>query len=317
MKLPAVLRTPPPRVAVEIGPSRVAAVAVAGASPAGVALAGWAVEPLPPGAVVPSLTASNVVNPAELEAALRRAWDRLGQHPKRVSLVIPDAAAKVSIVRFKDVPSKASDLDELVRFQIRKAAPFSIENSQVSFTAGDRTADGQDFVVVQARRDLILEYEQACANAGATAGIVDLATFGLAQCAISTGGGVTGDWLLIHAGAEGATIAIYRGRHPVFFRNRGASGDGQLGDLVHQTAMYYQDRLGGRGFSRVFAGGTTAAALASPVWTGIQDRLGVQAEVLLGAGGAMAVAARRMLEPETADAITPALGAALSLWAEG
>ena len=315
MKLPAILCTPPPRVAVEIGPSRIAAVAVAGAGPAGVTLAGWAVEPLPPGAVVPSLTSSNVLNPAELESALRRVWDRLGQHPKRVALVIPDAAAKVSIVRFKDVPSKASDLDELIKFQIRKAAPFRIEDSQVSFTAGDRTADGQDFVVVQARRDLVLEYERACADSGAIAGIVDLATFGLAQCAIETGGGVTGDWLLIHAGAEGATIAIYRGRHPVFFRNRGASGDGQLGELVHQTAMYYQDRLGGRGFSRVFAGGTTASALASPVWTGIQERLGVHAEVV-GAGSAMAVAARRALEAETADAITPALGAALSLWAE-
>ncbi len=315
MKLPAVLRTPPPHVAVEIGPSRVAAVAVAGTGPAGVTLAGWAVEPLPPGAVVPSLTASNVVSPADVEAALRRAWDRLGQHPRRVALVVPDAAAKVSIVRFKDVPSKASDLDELIKFQIRKATPFRIEDSQVSFTAGDRTADGQDFVVVQARRDLIMEYEQACAGTGAVAGVVDLATFGLAQCAIATGGGVTGDWLLIHAGGDGATIAIYRGRHLVFFRNRGASGDGHLSELVHQTAMYYQDRLGGRGFSRVFAGGATAAALASPVWTGIQERLGVRAEVL-GAGSTMAVAARRALEPETADAITPALGAALSLWVE-
>jgi type IV pilus assembly protein PilM len=315
MKLPAILRTPPPSVAVEIGPSRVAAVAVAGAGPAGVTLAGWAVEPLPPGAVVPSLTASNVVNPSEVGAALRRTWDRLGQHPRRVALVIPDAAAKVSIVRFKDVPSKASDLDELVKFQIRKAAPFRIEESQVSFAPGDRTAEGQDFVVVQAKRDIVTEYEQVCAGAGAISGIVDLATFGLAQCALATGDGVAGDWLLIHAASEGATIAIYRGRHLVFFRNRGASGDGQLGELVHQTAMYYQDRLGGRGFSRVFVGGTTASALAGPVWTLIQERLGVRAEVL-GAGGAMAVAARRALEPETADAITPALGAALSLWAE-
>ena len=313
MKLPAFLRTPPPRVAIEIGPSRVTAVAVAGG--AGAPVSGWAVEPLSPGVVVPSLTASNVTSPGDLAAAVGRAIDRLGQHPKQVALVVPDAAAKVSIVRFKELPSRQSDLDELVKFQIRKAAPFRIEESQVSYSAGGRTAEGQDFVVVQARRDVILEYEQACVAAGAVPGIVELATFGLAQCAIITNGGLSGDWLLIHAGAEGASIAIYRGRHLVFFRNRGASGDGQLAELVHQTAMYYQDRLGGGGFSRVFAGGTTSAGLADPVWVAIQERLGARAEAV-GPSGNMDLNARRSLDPDTAEAITPALGVVLSLWAE-
>jgi hypothetical protein len=213
----------------------------------------------------------------------------------------------VSLVRFKEVPAKASDLDELVKFQIRKAAPFRLEESQVSYAAGERNEEGQEFVVAQARRDNIAEYEQACAAAGATPGVVDLTTFGLAQCALATAGGLTGDWLLIHAGPDGATIAIYRGRHLVFFRHRGAEGDGQIGDLVHQTAMYYQDRLGGHGLGRVLAGGTSESGLTSPVWLGIQARLGVRAEV---------VAPGSAVDPGLADAVTPALGVALSLWAE-
>ena len=224
MKLPSILRTTPPSVAIEIASSRVTAVAVSG-SGAYVKLGGWAVEPVPEGAVAPSLTAPNVVRPADVVSAVRAALERLGQRPRRVALVIPDAAAKVSLVRFKDVPSRAADLEELVKFQIRKAAPFRVEDSQVSFAAGDRTAEGQEFVVVQARRDIVAEYEQACQGAGATAGVVDLATFGLAQCALRTAAGLTGDWLLIHGVADGATIAIYRGRHPVFFRRRGADGD--------------------------------------------------------------------------------------------
>ena len=101
MKLPPFLRTPPPRVALEIGPSRVTAVAVTAAPGRGVTVAGWAVEALPAGAVVPSLTASNVSNPTALAQAVGRAWDRLAVRPKRVALLVPDAAAKVSIVRFK------------------------------------------------------------------------------------------------------------------------------------------------------------------------------------------------------------------------
>jgi Tfp pilus assembly PilM family ATPase len=309
MKLPAMLRTPPPSVAVEIAPARVTAVAVSGRG-AGVRLGAWAVEPLPAGSVVPSLTAPNIVRPADVGEALRAALERLGQRPKRVALAIPDAVAKVSLVRFKDVPSRAGDLDELIKFQIRKAAPFRVEESQVSYAAGERAPDGQEFVVVQARRDIVSEYEQVCLSLGATAGVVDLTTFGLARCALAARGGPAGDWLLIHPGSDGATIAIYRGRNPVFFRHRGADGDGHLGDLVHQTAMYYQDRLGGQGFSRVLAGGTAQASLAGEAWQAIQDRLGVRVEVVAAAGG-------EAIDRAAADAIPPAFGVALSLWAEG
>jgi Tfp pilus assembly PilM family ATPase len=309
MKLPSILRTPPPSVAVEIAPSRVTAVAVSG-SGAEVKLAAWAVEPLAEGCLVPSLTASNLVKPAEVASAVRTALERLGQRPRRIALVIPDAAVKVSLVRFKDVPSRAADLEELVKFQIRKAAPFRVEDSQVSFAAGDRSPEGQEYVVVQARLDIVAEYEQACMAAGATAGVVDLSTFGLAQCALRTTAGLTGDWLLIHGTVDGATITIYRGRHPVFFRRRGADGDAHLGELVHQTAMYYQDRLGGGGFSRVLAGGTAASALTGAAWTGIQARLGVRAELVTPGGGAPVDAA-------LAEAIPPAYGVAASLWAEG
>ncbi|HOG29199.1 MAG TPA: pilus assembly protein PilM [Vicinamibacterales bacterium] len=315
MRLPAVLRSPPPRVALEIGPSRAAAVSVTGSAGRGVTVDAWAVEPLPPGAVAPSLTAPNVADPAVLADAVGRLWQRLGLRPKRVALLVPDATAKVSIVRFKDVPAKASDLDELVKFQVRKAVPFRLEDSQVSYAAGERSPDGQDFVVVQARREIVEEYERACLATGAAPGIVELASFGLAQCALVTSGGIAGDWLLIHAGSEDATIAIFRGRHAVFFRNRSASGDGHLGELVHQTAMYYQDRLGGQGFARVFAGGVAAGDLSTPVWTAIQERLGAAAEIV-GAGGSLSVPARRGLAPGDLEAMAPALGVVASRWAE-
>ena len=312
MKMPSMLRTPPPSVAIEIAPFRVTAVSIAGPS-SKPRLAGWAVEPLPAGAVAPSLTAANVLKPADVAAALGRALVRLGQRPKRVALAIPDGAAKVSLVRFKDVPARSSDLDELVKFQIRKAAPFRVEDSQVSYAAGERSEDGQEFVVVQARRDIVSEYEQVCRAAGATPGVVDLSTFGLARCALETTSGLTGDWLLIHPLADGATIAIYRGSHLVFFRHRGAEGDGQLGELVHQTAMYYQDRLGGRGFSRVLAGGLPSSGLSNPAWIGIQARLGVRAEAV--APGIVDSGTGASPDPAVTDAIPAPLGVALSLWA--
>jgi hypothetical protein len=96
----------------------------------------------------------------------------------------------------------------------------------------------------------------------------------------------------------------------VFFRHRGADGEAHLGELVHQTAMYYQDRLGGGGFGRVMVGGSTPESLNGPVWAGIQARLGVGAEVVQAGGGAA-------VDPARLDAVPPAFGLAASLRDEG
>jgi hypothetical protein len=54
-----------------------------------------------------------------------------------------------------------------------------------------------------------------------------------------------------------------RGPDLIFFRNRLADTDGTLADLVHQSAMYYEDRLKGAGFSRVILCGAAASRRAA------------------------------------------------------
>ncbi len=186
----------------------------------------------------------------------------MGARPKRVALAIPDSVAKVSLLRFEKVPPRARDLDELVRWQVRKAAPFRIEDAQLSYMPSLTAADGStEFVVVMARKDIIREYEAACEDAGAQAGIVDLTTFNVINAVLAGPQTPTDDWLLVHVTHEDATMAILRGDALVFFRNRIADGEAGLADMVHQTAMYYEDRLSGSGFGRVvLAGGGSPAA---------------------------------------------------------
>ena len=68
------------------------------------------------------------------------------------------------------------------------------------------------------------------------------------------------DWLLVHVTREDATMAILRGESLVFFRNHAAEGEAGLADMVHQTAMYYEDRLSGTGFGRVMLAGARSPA---------------------------------------------------------
>ena len=63
-------------------------------------------------------------------------------------------------------------------------------------------------------------------------------------------GTAPGDWLLVHVTPDASTMAIVRDGALLLFRHRPVDGEGSLSDLGHQTAMYYEDRLGGRGLSR-------------------------------------------------------------------
>ena len=276
-----------------------------------------AMESLPSGAVVPSLNAVNVVDPKAVALALRRVFERMDIRPKRVALAIPDSVAKVSLLRFEKVPPRASDLDELVRWQIRKAAPFRIEDAQLSYMPSLTAADGStEFVVVMARRDIIREYETVCEDAGAQAGIVDLATFNVINALLAgpqaPGHPPTADWLLVHVTHEDATMAILRGDALVFFRNRTADGEAGLADMVHQTAMYYEDRLSGSGFGRVvLAGGGSPAAQggqdADYLRRALEQRLGTKVDAV-DPRNAATLMDRITANSELLDALAPLVG---------
>jgi Tfp pilus assembly PilM family ATPase len=300
-----------PSVAVEIGSQRVSAVSVetrAGRA----AVTAHAVEPLPPGAVVPSLTADNVHDRAAVVAAVTRVMERVGR-PRRIGLVIPDPVAKVSLVRFERVATRAAELDQLIRWQVRKSAPFAIEDAQVSHVIGARTAEGQEFVVSVARRAVIAEYESVCADAGAHAGIVDLSTFNVVNAVLAGSPAPHADWLLVNVASDWASIAILRGAHLIFFRSRGADGEGTLADLAHQTAMYYEDRLSGAGLSRVLLCGAAAAGVLRPAGDveqlrrSLEERLGTAVDTV-DPRGAASLPDRIVAAPALLDTLAPLVG---------
>lgn len=273
----AFLQSMPPDVGIEISATHVA---VARVSWRGSTLTttGHVVEALPAGAVVPSLTAANVHDVAIVSRAVSQAISRLGGRVTRAALVIPDTAAKVSLIRFETVPANVADLAELVRWQVRKSAPFPIEQAVVSYTPGAKPAEGgQEFVVTLARADFVAQYEDVCARAGVHAGLVDISAFSIINGVLAGAGAPSGDWLLVHATDGYTTLAVLRGTDLIFFRNREEESEGTLADVVHQTAMYYEDRLKGDGFTRVMLAGSAVEGVET-VRHSIEQRLDVRIE---------------------------------------
>lgn len=313
----ALLSTPPPTVAVELSATAVSAVAVSRRG------SGWTVSahasaPMPAGAVVPALNARNIHDPEGAGAALQRVFQELDLRPARIALLVPDPVAKVSLVRFDNVPSRADDLDQLIRFHVRKSAPFRIDDAQVTYAPGARLPEGgREYVVALARRDVIAEYEALSAAAGAHAGLVDLSSFNVINAVLASDTAPEGDWLLVHIRPDYSSVAILRGGDLLFFRNRSEEGEGSLTDLVHQTAMYYEDRLGGAGIERVILTGAhsaardlvTRAAAIDPetLRRHLEQRTRTRVDVL-DPTGLMPLATRIMASPDLLDRIAPLVG---------
>lgn len=299
------LQQAPPSVAVDIAPERVAVSRVErrGAS---AALLAYAVEALPAGAVTGALGAPNMADTGVVAAAISRAMDQAGARAKRVALVVPDTIARVSLVRFESVPAKPGDLDELVRWQVKKTTPFPLDEAVIAYTPGLSAIGAHEFIVSVARRDVVDQYERACELAGAHAGIVDLATFNVVNAVLASADERGGDWLLVHAAPTYVSLAVLRDGHLIFYRTRGDEAEGPVTDLVHQTAMYYEDRLQGRRFARVLLSGASSVAGADVLRRELSERLGL--DVLPVDPFRSAPSASGTPAPQLGDTLAPGIG---------
>ena len=160
--------SPPPTPAVEIAPeARVASPRSAGAAATPVVQA-HAVEPLPDrrsGAVADRAQHRTIARP--WSGRSRRVLDSVGVRPRRVGAghSRPDREGLAGAIR--QVPARREDLDELVRWQMRKAAPFPIEDALRHLLPGhacrrrQRVRRGRWRVATS-----FAEYETLCDEAG-------------------------------------------------------------------------------------------------------------------------------------------------------
>ncbi len=100
---------------------------------------------------------------------------------------MPDSVARVSLLTFDEMPARQSDREQLVRWQIRKATPFPIEQAQVADFTASTSGAAQSVAAVVARQDVVAEYEQRHGALGIHAGIVDLASFSVMNLVMGQG----------------------------------------------------------------------------------------------------------------------------------
>lgn len=159
---------PHPSLACEIAPERISA---ARWSRAG-SLDSFAVEQLPPGAIVPSAVEVNVVNPAAVRSAITNICGQLRTKSEEVTLLVPDPVIRVFLQHFDQFPRSPQDAVPILRWKLKKSVPFEAEETLISYMRQAPRDDGVDVLTALARLRIVREYESLAEAAGLLPGVV-------------------------------------------------------------------------------------------------------------------------------------------------
>lgn len=282
------------------------------------ALDAFRMQPAPERTVGQSIFRPNLGSLEEMAAQVRELFARSGTKPGRVSVVLPDNLAKTSIVALPERPRGRRQLEDLLRFKLRRSVPFRLEDAVVSSWPLPGDGPGIELLVAVMLRSVVEQYESAFEAIGARPGLVDLCTpslFNLLRPEIDRASSA-GDVAVLNVARSYFTLLIVRGERVVFFRCKSyAVGDdahdarlaGMTRELV-TSLSYYEEKLSGGGIGTVFVRnvGRPVDELAP-----VLERLGGPAVRAIDALSFVEAGEAAGLDPIEAQTLAPALGAAV------
>jgi len=313
------LKPPYPPVALQIAPGEAALVRVRRLRRGRPLLEAHGVRPIPEPCIPASIFQPVTGSADELTARLRELFEHSGTRPGRVSLVLPDNLAKISLLNLPERPASRRHLEALVHAKMRRAVPFKLDEASLAYQL--LPGDGREaaVLVVLVRRSLVERFEKALESLGARIGLVDISTpnlLNLYRGALDGAGRNGVDTGLLNCARNYFSLVLVRGGRLIFFRCKTFAIDeaidhGPNGVLVREIASslsYYREKLAGAGVGKIFVRTVVTpfeeiARKLSGLGVGGVEQLDPQHEVGLGEGVS--------LDGETAQRLAPAIGAAL------
>jgi hypothetical protein len=265
------LRPPYPPVAMEIDRKEVVLVRFKAKHRGKPLLEAHAVRPMPAEAMPSSIFDHTARSTDELTARFQEMFELTGTRPGRISLVIPDNLAKISLLTLPERPSSQRQLDELVRSKMRRAVPFRLEEAAISYQLFPGDGRQVSVLVLLTPRQLIDRFEHSLAALGARVGLIDIATpnlINLCRSRLELASRNGKDVALLNCASNYFSLVIVRNGRVIFFRCKtlspeGESANGGNGFLVREVASslsYYREKLAGQGIESVIVRALNASA---------------------------------------------------------
>jgi hypothetical protein len=280
---------------------------------------GYHVQPLEAGDVPATIFEQSSERESRLGETLRALFEKAGIRPGKVSLVLPDNLAKLSLLTLPERPPSRKQLEELIRFKIRRGVPFKIADAMMSYQLLPSEGKGVSVFVALIRRALIERYEHALEAAGTRPGLIDLCTPNLLNLMREKieAAGKDGDVALINCAATYFSLAIVRQGRLVFFRCKTyAMGNGQPGPVMEllsrelgYSLSYYEEKLAGSGLGTLFV--RSAETPIEELHEAVGALEAGRVEPIDPVAGFDSVEGVEAVDARTAQRLAPALGAVL------
>jgi type IV pilus assembly protein PilM len=157
----------------------------------------------------------------ELVDAVRKALEAVCEKTREVTLVVPDAAVRVLLLDFDELPAKEAEALAVVRFRLKKLLPFDADDAAVSYQVMASGRGGMQALAVAMPKQVLADYEAVVREAGFEPGAVLPSTLA-ALAGLSEG---EMPMLVVNAGREGVTTAIVKGGVVLLHRTVDLGGD--------------------------------------------------------------------------------------------
>jgi type IV pilus assembly protein PilM len=235
-QLTSLVKDPPPRHLFELSEAGIAFANSAGAG----------FQPFEPGTLVASPVENNIVHADAIASVISKLAAPNGSKKRRpAAVILPDYAARVTVLDFDSFPSAPEEQISLVRFRVKKTVPFDIESAAVSYfvqpSSGGKPANKKvEVLAVTVALEVMARYEALFRSAGFHPGVVTTST--LAALNLYRGDGVV---VLAKLSGRVLTVAVLSGSSIRLFRCvtlEEASDDEILG-VLHPTFAYVEDEL--------------------------------------------------------------------------
>jgi len=158
------LRPIPERLAIEVTAAAVRAVRLRGIGPARRVRA-YAERPLPPGLLVPSGTAPNVLDEGGFARLLAEVVGPAP--PRRARLVLPDRSVRLHVFPMDALPRGVPDLRGFLLWRLEDALPYPPRDARLAFLgAPNGSPNRQLAIAVVAREQVLAQYERLLRGLG-------------------------------------------------------------------------------------------------------------------------------------------------------
>jgi type IV pilus assembly protein PilM len=247
-----------PRVACELTPERVIAARAADSG----AVEAVSARTLPPGSLAPGLATPNVGNTGALREAISDSLAGVGSRSRDVIVVVPDAAVRLVLLDFEELPERRQDADSVVRFRLKKSLSFEVDEAALSYDV--RRSNGAIKVIAAvAPSGVREEYESLFRDAGFSPGVVlpsMLASLGAVEASVPT--------LALKVDLSSTSVAIVQGEDLLLYRTlENAHGHlldaAVLADDIYSSLVFFQDNYGMK-VERILLSGLASAQEIGP-----------------------------------------------------